>query len=189
MSTLPIYAPTPPTMRSLLDTFKQEIFKSFNCHQVGSIVSVDFEKNTVSVQLGMQQQLPDGTTRNYPVLTDCPMFIMCGGSSFIGMPVSPGDLCLVLFNDRDIDTWFSTGNNVIPNSQRTHDLSDGLALVGFRNLAKAITDYYATGIEIRSPAVDVTGNLNVSSGATDVFTSSDGATISVVNGIIVNIDR
>lgn len=186
---LPIYAPTPPTMRSLLDTFKQEIFKSFNCHQVGSVVSVDFEKSTVSVQLAMKQQLPDGTTQNYPILTDCPMFVLCGGATLVGMPVSPGDLCLVMFNDRDIDTWFSTGNNVVPNSQRTHDLSDGMVLVGFRNLAQAITDYYAYGIELRSPNVQVTGNLVVTTGASGVFTSSDGANITVANGIVININR
>ena len=57
------------------------------------------------------------------------------------MPVSPGDSCLVLFNDRDIDNWYESGAVTAPNTARTHDLSDGLVIVGFRHQANPISAY------------------------------------------------
>ena len=43
-------------------------------------------------------------------------------------------------------------------------------------------------IEATTPEVDTTGNLNVATGATGTFGSSDGALITVSNGIITDID-
>jgi hypothetical protein len=56
--------------------------------------------------------------------------VLQGGGAYIDMPVTPGDFCIVLFNDRDIDTWWSTANMADPATNRKHDLSDGIAIVG-----------------------------------------------------------
>jgi len=44
--------------------------------------------------------------------------------------VNPGDACLVIFADRDIDAWLEGGNE--KPSGRMHSLSDGFAFVGFK---------------------------------------------------------
>jgi hypothetical protein len=49
------------------------------------------------------------------------------------MPIQSGDTCLVLFCDRDLDNWFESGQITTLNSNRVHDLSDGVALVGIRH--------------------------------------------------------
>jgi len=43
-------------------------------------------------------------------------------------------------------------------------------------------------IELDAPTVDVNGNLNVSTGYTGTFTTQDGKTVTVANGIIINIE-
>lgn len=43
------------------------------------------------------------------------------------------------------------------------------------------------GVNINSPKVDFSGNINVGNGASGGFTTGDGSTVSVVNGIITNI--
>lgn len=130
-----IATPVQPDMRALLDSFKLELFAALNSHALGEIVSYDAAKATASVQIKTLRQF-NGQYLSYPVLTDCPVYQMMGGSAFISMPITVGDPCLVLFNDWDIDNWFSTGATVAPNTPRAHSLSDGLVLVGFRNLAK-----------------------------------------------------
>jgi hypothetical protein len=45
------------------------------------------------------------------------------------------------------------------------------------------------GLTIQTPVLQVNGNLDVSTGATDTFVSADGSTVTVVDGIVVNIDR
>ena len=63
---------------------------------------------------------------HYPILTDVPVFMP------VSFEIHPGDACLVIFSDVDIDNWFETGEASAPNSPRRHSLSDGFAFVGFR---------------------------------------------------------
>lgn len=128
-----IVPPIPPDLRTLLDNLKADIFYNLNCHQVGVIESFDSTKQTASIRLSTlrvvgNEEIP------YPLLTDCPVVFPSGGGAYMTFPVTKGDSCLVLFSDRDIDNWFTTGNVVAPNSSRAHSLSDGIALVGIRNL-------------------------------------------------------
>ena len=50
----------------------------------------------------------------------------------VSFDIQEGDACLVIFADRDIDSWFETGEAEVPPSGRMHSLSDGFAFVGFR---------------------------------------------------------
>lgn len=140
-----------PDLRSLLQMMQQEIAVNFNCHQIGTIVSFNSSLQTATVQLNVLRVITDPTitppmlvTKSYPLLVDCPVFIASGGSGALTFPIAKGDTCLVLFNDRDIDVWWSTGNIAEPNTSRTHDLSDGLVLIGFRSKANALADYDTT---------------------------------------------
>lgn len=155
-----------PEIRDVLNLHKQDIFASFNCHQLGTIVSFSAANQTASVSLNVQRvvynqqiavdQLSNQPTPtkpnivNYPVLVQVPVCIYSGGGGYISMPIASGDTCLVLFNDRNIDSWFATGAVVPPASGRMHDLSDGLAIVGFRSLANAIASYDGTNVRIHS---------------------------------------
>lgn len=149
MSANPLQGPLPtPDLRALLDQIRQEVFYTFNCHQLGTIQSFDPTKQTATVSINVLRQVPDLTQNpsvyksiSYPLLVDVPVFITSGGSGSLTFPIAQGDTCLVLFNDRDIDNWFASGNTVAPNTQRAHDLSDGLALVGFRSLANVIASF------------------------------------------------
>lgn len=125
-------------IKDVLDRTKDEVYYNFNCVQVGSIVSYDASKNTVSVQIGMKRQLPTEQIIDYPVLEDCPVMFLSGGQSYISMPITSGDTCLILFNDRDIDTWWYSGESNVPPSGRAHSLSDAIVLVGVRNQTNSI---------------------------------------------------
>lgn len=137
-----------PNLRALLNQIRTEIFTTFNCHQLGTIQSFNPGNQTAEVSINVLRQVPNlevnppqYKTIAYPLLVDVPVFINSGGTGRLTFPIQPGDTCLVLFNDRDIDNWFESGNTVAPNTTRAHDLSDGLALVGFRSLANAFSDF------------------------------------------------
>ena len=181
-----IASPVPPDLRALLDSFKQEVMTQLNAHALGEVVTVDSVKLTCTVKIKALRQVGNAYLE-YPLLTDCPFFVLTGGIGSVMMPVSPGDPCLVLFNDWDIDNWFTTGATAVPNTARTHSLSDGLVFTGSRNLAKPIPGFTMLGITLKHPGVYVQGNCSVSTGATGVFTSADGKTITVAAGVITNI--
>lgn len=171
----PIQSPVPPDLRALLDIFKSELRYDLNCHQVGQIISFDASKQTASVQISVLKTLPDGKQVPYPVLGDCPVAILSGGTAYLQMPIQSGDPCLVLFNDRDIDNWFTTGNVVAPNTERAHDLSDGLVIVGVRNLGNKLAGYLLTGAALVNNGARVTV---LNTGAIQI-TGKEGGTVTV----------
>ena len=103
------------------EALKQEIFTSLHCALPGIVVSFDAARQTADVQPGVKLG-----SMNYPVLSDVPVFMP------VPFEVNPGDACLVVFSDVDIDAWFVSGGAQEPTSARKHSLSDGFAFVGWK---------------------------------------------------------
>jgi len=92
---------------------KKDIMRSLHCSMPGVVVSFDEASRTAEIRLAGDR---------LPVLKDVPVFMP------VPFTVSPGDLCLVVFADREIDSWLT---GVECKSLRMHSLSDGFAFVGF----------------------------------------------------------
>ena len=94
---------------------KKEILSSLHCALPGIVESFDEDTGTAGIRLALS---------GMPVLLDVPVFV-CN-------EVNPGDACLVVFADCDIDNWFAGEDEADPVSGRLHSLSDAFAFVGFR---------------------------------------------------------
>ena len=115
-----------------MQALKQEIFESLHCALPGTVVSFDAETQTAVIRPAVK--LRSGT--DMPLLRGIPVFMP------VPFEVQEGAACLVVFADRDIDSWFETGEAEVPPSGRMHSLSDGFAFVGFRT--RGNTDENAT---------------------------------------------
>lgn len=104
-----------------LEAIQQEIFSSMHCALPGTVVSFDPETQTAEIQPAVKKDSLD-----CPILADVPVFMP------VAFEIRPGDACLVIFADIDIDFWFATGEVSEPRSGRKHSLSDGFAFVGFK---------------------------------------------------------
>jgi hypothetical protein len=145
----------PPSLRDLLDGLKYEIFRDLNCARPGVIQSFNAALQEATVQIAIQQVVaisPTGvqTIQSYPVLASVPVYFPSGGGFTLTFPVSPGDECLVIFNDRQIDNWLTSGAGNAPSVPRLHDLSDGVALVGLRNNTRALGGVSTNTAQLRS---------------------------------------
>ncbi len=138
-----------PDLPTLLDMKLRDMLSSLNCHKVGTIESFDSAKQTATVKINIKLQV-GATVKDFPLLADVPVFVLGGGDRVFTFPVQKGDTCLVLFSDRDIDNWFATGGAELPSSPRLHDLSDGMALVGFRSLANPVDNYSSADCQVRN---------------------------------------
>lgn len=127
-----IHTVNEPDQEDVLNEWRNDIFATLNCVQIGKIEKVN-SNQTVSVSLQVQRRIPNNETRNYPVLVDCPYVVMQGAGAYLDMPITVGDYCIVLFNDRNMDVWWSTENVTAPADKRKHSLSDGMALVGINS--------------------------------------------------------
>lgn len=149
----------PPNLSDLLDHRKQECKNEINCMLIGTIKTFYPDNQTADITINIWRVLKQSravaenqtadTYVKYPVLINCPVVVLSGGGSMITFPIASGDTCLVFFADRDIDTWFESGQVTIPNSDRVHDLNDGIALVGVNSLINSLSLYSSDTIEIR----------------------------------------
>lgn len=152
-----------------------------NCMRIATVEEVHYEDLTVSVKLLNKRTLgqnADGTpnVRDYALIRAK----ICYCSPFITFPINVGDDCVLLFSDREIESWFINGDAQPVNHQRMHDLTDAFAIFGIRSLPKMIelTDAEKSGVFIQ--------NLHAKNGASGTFVSKDNKTITAVDGIVVN---
>lgn len=174
-----------PTLATLMDLQKKNTMMQINCHQVGEIVSFNPDKQTAEVQIKMSLEI-NGEIKQYPLLIDCPCIILSGGEGALTMPISAGDSCLVLFNDRDIDNWYAGGQTMPPRTGRLHDFSDAIALVGLRNKKNQISGYFAQGTELKYGSSTIkleNGKVTVTNGTATV--EVDGANIKLTGNVAV----
>ena len=139
---------TPPDLTSVMGFFKRSIMADINKVSIGIIKGFDSSNQTASIQLVYKRVIGD-QFMDYPLLVNAPCvhFQSGGGNHRITNPVAQGDMAIVLFCDRDIDNWFSGSNSAPPNSERMHDLSDGIAIVG---LGRGMPNFNVAGPEMRS---------------------------------------
>lgn len=152
-----------PDLTSYIQGRKGDIKTEMNCVAIGTVVDFDpTNTQTLTVQINYVRVLLDAVPTNapntdqtttktlpYPQLVRCPLMILTGGPSYMTFPVENGDECVIFFNDRDLDTWWSTGAVANPpNSNRLHDLNDGIVFVGVRSLANKISLFNMLGPEI-----------------------------------------
>lgn len=142
--------PNEPTLADLMNLLKKEIFFDLNCHHIATIQSFDSAKQTVTAsmnytktifQLDETSGLYNPIQVSYPLLVDLPVIVIGGGTVRLTMPIKKGDQCLVLFNDRNIDNWFQSGQVGPVANSRAHSFADGFALVGPNSLNSLIAGY------------------------------------------------
>lgn len=63
---------------------------------------------------------------------------VCYCSPYDTFPINKGDECLLLFADREIESWFINGNTNPVKHSRMHDATDCLAVFGLRSLPNMI---------------------------------------------------
>lgn len=204
-----------PDLGQIIKTSGLSIASELNCMRIAIVQEFYPDDLTVQVQIAGKKTIglnPDGSQR---VREYAPIYAkICYCNPFITYPIKKGDECVLLFSDREIESWFINGDVNPEGYSRMHDLTDAVALFGIRsipNMIQILTDalhlYYGNSdiqikdsqINITTPEIAVTGNTvqtgditatNLSATAAvenENFQTADGKTVTVKNGIITAI--
>lgn len=150
--------PAEPQLKDVLDQLQKSIFLSLNCHHIGTVQSFNATNQTATVTINYQKTqyrldkitgLYSSVLLDYPILIDCPVLVLGGGATALTFPITIGDECLVLFNDRDLDNWFNGASNGGVNTPRLHSFSDAIILVGLRSLGNSLSSYDTSRAALR----------------------------------------
>jgi hypothetical protein len=151
-----LQSPATPDLTALFKASGYEIGKLINCVRVGVVQAFYPATQTADVQIAQQQitsvsPTGDRTLAAYAPLVHVPVIFPSGGGYTLTFPIAAGDECVVFFNDRELDNWYLQGGvNSAPSTSRTHDLSDGLCLVGVRSSNRVLSGVSTTTTQLRS---------------------------------------
>ena len=150
------------TLRVIIDANNAQIWTGMP----GIVVAIDYDDQTISVQPTIQGIItkPDGTNKNVnlPVLPKV-LFQSFGNFDFaVTAPLKVGDEVYVQFASRCIDGWWDTGRISQQLEIRMHDLSDGVASLGYRSRPNSLPSFSRDSLQIRNRQGDCFIELNPS---------------------------
>lgn len=159
-----------PNMGQIIKTSGLNIASELNCMRIGIVQEFYPDDLTVQVQIAGKKQVglnPDGTqiVREY-----APIYAkVCYCNPFITYPIKQGDECILLFADREIESWFINGDINPETHPRMHDLTDAVALFGIRsipNMIQILNDclhlfFGNSSIELTKNGVNINGELTI----------------------------
>lgn len=161
-----------PDFNYAMDVFANSIHYDLNCHRVGKIVKFNPDDLTCDVEL-LELKPTQSRLDKYALIQGLPLLINGGIDTNLTFGDVTGAECLVHFNDRDIDSWFDTGESYKPNSKRMHDFSDGFVSLRPHNKNDVI-DYEIDGTVLNK-------------GQNKIKITSDSIIVSVVGGCVLTL--
>lgn len=174
-----------------------------NCMRIGIIQTFYPETLTADVLIANKKSLglnSDGTqkVRDFGLIEAK----VCYCNPFETFPLKQGDECILLFSDREIESWFINGDVNPEGYTRMHDLTDAVAIVGIRSLPRMINIladclnlfYGTSNIALSENLINITAqtvqaaNFQAMNGASGNLIDSQEKTLAKVeHGIITQI--
>lgn len=182
------YKISKPDLGSVIKYSNLKTASDLNCLRIATVVEFHPEDLTVTVNLLNKKTLgqnKDGTpnVRDYALIRAK----VCYCNPFITFPINVGDDCVLLFSDREIESWFINGDAQPINYTRMHDMTDAFAIFGIRSLPKMI-EIVADCLHLTHPTKVLADNFHASNGASGNLIDSQGKKLAtVVDGIITEI--
>ena len=203
-----------PNIIQIMEGIVQRTGYELNCMRIGIVQAFYPDDLTADILIANKKTIglnPDGTqnVKDFPLIRAKVAYC----SPFITFPINVGDECILLFSDREIESWFINGEVNPEGYSRIHAFTDAVAIFGIRSLPKmvqiatdALTLFYGdSGIQLKDKEIivstdalniwgntiqtgDITAtNLSATAAATGTFRTADNKTVTVTNGIITAI--
>lgn len=194
---------TPSDLTQALEGVSTQTAYELNCARIGIVQAFHAEDLTVDVLIANKKGIGYNLNGS-PIVRDYAQIrakiVFC--NPFISCPINAGDECILLFSDREIESWFINGGVNPLGYQRMHDLTDAVAIFGIRSLPKMISIladclnlfYGTSNIALSSDHININAdtvqasNFHAMNGATGALVDSNGKKLAdVVDGIITEI--
>lgn len=177
-----------PDLGQIIKSAGLSTASELNCMRIGIVQEFYPDDLTVQVQIAAKKQIGlnmDGTQR---VRDYAPIYAkVCYCNPFISYDIKQGEECVLLFADREIESWFINGDINPDTHTRMHDLTDAVALFGIRSIPNMI-EIIQDCLHLFHPTKVLADNFHASNGASGNIIDSNGKTLAtVVDGIITEI--
>lgn len=182
------YLASNPDLGAIMKANALSTISDLDCVKIGIVQEFYPDDLTVQVQVAWKKTVgtnPDGTQN---VKDYAPIYAkVCYCNPYITFQIEKGMECLLLFSDREIESWFINGDINPEGYTRMHDLTDCIALFGVRSLPKMI-QIVQDCLHLFHPKKVLADNFHASNGDTGQIIDSQGKILAtVVDGIVTEI--
>lgn len=95
----------------------------------GKIIKViDHKKRKISVQPQIKRVYLNNEELEPPIIENVPLMFYGSSKAIWHFPIEVGDHVIVIFSQRSLDNWLSSGRLSTPGERRFFDLSDAIAI-------------------------------------------------------------
>ena len=122
----------------------------------GKVVSVNVAAGKCDVQPVIRRKFASGEVVELPVITNVPIAQLRAGKAFVSVPLHVGDYVLLIFSQRSIDLWLTSGGSVDPKDPRSHALSDAIAYPGVYPFSDPPTGASAEDLIVKNDQATIT---------------------------------
>jgi len=154
----------------------------------GKITAYDPDTQYADVEVQLLQKFTDGSLIPFPVIPHVPVKQLRsnGGKTFIHMPLVIGDDVILVFSQRSLDNWKTSGGMTDPDDPRKFNITDAFALIGGSAIPDAFTPSTDDSIEIvngeSSLIISPDGTFNIKNSNQDLISNL----ITLVNTLIAS---
>lgn len=164
-----------PTLTKVLEDMIDKKMFDIHTSMPATIVSYDYDKNMAVVQPALKRKFkvnPSATP--LPLISNVPVWFPSVGKAHIRFPINAGDEGDIMFQERSIDNFISSGGTVDTNDPRTHHLSDAIFFPGkLSQVNKYESKAKKTSIELKNGKswieVYPNGKFKVTDGSNELF--------------------
>lgn len=102
------------------------------------VIKYDKNRQSVDAKPYFHKKYRDGKMDPAPVIFNVPVAFPRAGDAFIAMPIKPGHSVMLVFADRSLEKWLSSGAEGHPGDTRSHHISDAIAYPGLYPFSKPV---------------------------------------------------
>lgn len=133
-----------PTMIEVLTRAIERGAAELRVSMPGRIESFDPQTQTADVKPLLKDSVFDSgeeVVESLPVVPGVPVQFAGGGDFAHTFPVKQGDLCFLVFSDRNLDRWFENGGDTDPVELSRHVITNAVAILGVRDKNAALSEF------------------------------------------------
>ena len=169
-----------------------EMMKDVATSTPGHVIAFDPATQLAQIQIGIVRKTVNGVEFNPAPLITVPIYFAGGSKFFMEHQIDPLDEGIILFSQRCIDGWKTTGGVANNPISRFHDSNDAMFLPGLRSQPNVISGFDNDGIRVRNKDgtqyvwLKADKTIETSNGSGNITMMPDG-TINL-NGVIITPD-
>jgi len=183
-----------PTLAEVINDMIEAKILDVHVSMPGKVDTYDHTQQKADIKplLRKKYTVNGGTVVEIPVIPGIPVQWPAAnnGAAYIHLPLKPGDLGLIIFTDRSIDTWLSgDGEITSPNDPRHHDLSDAIFIPGIRPFKQPLSNTSADNFILQNGSMrielDPSGKISITGASNEMVSVLSDLIDHLVNAQVI----